>query len=177
MKNKFWPILIIVFSSVMLISIIPLAFIQNNSSLDLPNPDSIIIYDKSQIPIESFSPNDEAYNEIISAYNNMSQKSLLQQLSSGHIISNNITEGTNKSLWLDSNKESGIWIEFAYNNPKKMVITINNNTRQIDTKGIIFQLSHKDQFSNCLIYFGLVVLFLEVTSIPALIILLFHFFK
>ena len=152
-KSKFWPIFILSYTIVMFASIITFSVMQNNISLDLPEPDKVVIYNGSQVATKTFVAGSEEYEQIVSAYNNMSQKTMLQQLVSGHIINNNVTEGTNRALWLDSNKESGIWIEFCFNNPKKMVVSIDGNTRRIDTKGIIFRASSKDTFSDISIYY------------------------
>ena len=152
-KSKFWPILIITYSAIMLISIITFSFMQNNITLDLPEPDKIVVYNKSQVAVKTYTSGDEEYHEIIDAYNNMSQKTILQQILAGHMISNDVSEGTQKPLWNDNLKENGVWIEFCFNNPKKMIVSINGNTRRIDTKGVIFKLSSKDSFSNIAIYY------------------------
>lgn len=139
--------------SVMIVTISILGIMQTNYGLNLANPSHVNIYKNNTTVTSSYSANDEEYSKIIQLYNEMTEKTILRQLLEGRYLDKLPSEDLNQAAWYELKKVSGIYIEFVYDNPQKLIISRNGSTRRIDIKAIIFKAGKSYYYEDLLIYY------------------------
>lgn len=152
-KSKLSLILSLVFSSVLVVGIITFAILQTSTKPSLPNPDTIRIYNKTLSATKTISKGSNEYNEIMKLYNSMFEKTYLAQLADNEILKGNITEDLYKEEWSDNNKTTGLYLEFEYTNTKKFIIYRGENSRRVDVKKVIMQITGEDKINKTHIYY------------------------
>lgn len=152
-KHRISLILTISFASILLISLIILSILQTNTSINLPNPDKIKIYKLSTTASNTYSKGSDEYNEVLALYNNMFEKTYLEQLADNNILSSTINEDPNKEPWADANYETGVFIEFTYDSAKKLIINRDGNTRRVDVTSVIIQLTKNDKSEQVSVFY------------------------
>lgn len=152
-KSKLSLILSIIFSTVLVVGIITFAILQTSSKPDLPSPDSIKIYNKSLTASKTVNKGSDEYNAIMDKYNLMFEKTYLNQLSDGAVLSGKITENVNKELWTENNKLNGMYLELTYETAKKFIIYRGDSSRRVDIKSLFIPISStSDTLPLCVYY-------------------------
>jgi len=152
-KYRIPLILTAVFASLLLVSVVVLSILQSSTRPDLPNPDSIKIYLNSTSADRTLEKGTTEYNELMDLYNSAFEKSYLEQLTDNDILEGKIDENTAAPVWQDANTKTGVFIEFIFDSPKKYIIYRNGNSRRVDMKSIIFQVTKENEFKTVDIYY------------------------
>ena len=152
-KHKISIILSICFASITLLSLIVFSILQTNTGLNLPSPDTIKIYKLSTSASSTYSKGSSDYNKILSLYSNMFEKTYLAQLADQDILTGEIYEDPTKAEWIDANYETGVFVEFVYNDAKKLIIERDGNTRRVDITSIILQLTRNNSVEQVSVYY------------------------
>lgn len=152
-KYRIPLILTIIFTSLLLVSVIVLSILQTSTRPDLPNPDSIKIYLNSTSANSTYNKGSDEYNQILDLYNQAFEKSFLNQLADNSILKGAIEENMSLPEWSDANAKTGVFIEFVFDSPKKYIIYRNGNSRRVDIKSIIFQVTKENEFKSVNIYY------------------------
>lgn len=152
-KSKISLILTIIFSSVLLVSIIILAILQTNTKPNLPNPDTIKIYNNELAASKTYEKGSTEYNEILKLYNQMFEKTYLSQISDDQVLTGKLSEDLYSPLWSDNNKLDGLYLEFSYNNTKNFTIYRNGNSRRVDVKSLVLKLEKTNKTEATHIYY------------------------
>ena len=152
-KHKIPLILSISLASILLLSIIVLSILQTNTKPELPNPSEIKIYIQSTSAKTTYAKGTDEYNEILKIYNEMFEQTYLNQLSNNDILEPHLKEDEFAPLWNDINKETGLYVEFVFDSPKKFIVHRGNNARRVDVSSIIFQLSKTDSIEPLYVYY------------------------
>lgn len=152
-KSRLSLILSISFSIILVAGIIVFAILQTSTKPDLPNPDTIKVYNKSLTESKTISKGTEEYNEIMDRYSLMFEKTYLNQLSDGEVLSGKIVEDLNAEVWTDNNKLNGMYLEFTYTTTKKFIIYRGDSSRRVDIKSLIIPISSSDEVLKAYIYY------------------------
>lgn len=152
-KSKISLILTIIFSSILLASIVVLAILQTNTKPNLPNPDSIKIYNKELSASKTYSKGSTEYNEIVRLYNQMFEKTYLAQMSDDQVLTGKLREDLYSPAWSDNNKLDGLYIEFCYDTTKNFTIYRNENSRRVDIQSLFIKLSNVNNTQSTHVYY------------------------
>lgn len=153
MRQKLIIAISITLSSLLIVSVILFSILQTNTKPNLPNPDTIDIYNQSLSSTKSYKSDSDEYKEIIKLYNKMFEKTYIKQIGDKDILKNTISEDTTSPTWTDNNKETGLYVEFTFNSAKKFIVYRNGSSRRVDLRTIIFRLNKEDKTQQLLIYF------------------------
>lgn len=139
--------------SAMIVTITILGVMQTNYGLNLADPTHINIYKNNTTATVSYSTQDEQYSKIIQLYNEMTEKTILRQLLDGKYLDKLPAENLNQTAWYELKKVSGVYVEFVYETPQKLIVSRNGSTRKLDVLAIIFKVSKTNSYSDLLIYY------------------------
>lgn len=153
MKKKIVLLVGIVMVLAMITTILTLAFMQSNYGLKLANPTTINVYSNSTTATKTYTNQDKEYSEIIKLYNEMTEKTMLEQLFNREFLSHIPAEDTTEQAWYDPKKANGIYVEFIYSTPQKLIVSRDGDSRRLDIKALIFKVSSENNFQKTLIYY------------------------
>lgn len=154
-KSKLSLIIAIAFSAILLVSVIVLAILQTNTKPNLPNPDTIKIYNKELSASKTYEKGSDEYKNILKLYNSMFEKTFLSQIADNQTLSGELSEDVNSAPWTDGIKQTGLFIEFAFNTTKKFIVYRDGNARRVDVKSIFIELTSENSVKQTHIYYTL----------------------
>lgn len=154
-KSKLSLIIAITFSAILLVSVVVLAILQTNTKPNLPNPDTIKIYNKELSASKTYEKGSDEYKHILKLYNAMFEKTFLSQIADNQTLSGKLSEDINKAPWSDGIKQTGLFIEFEFSTTKKFIIYRDGNARRVDVKSIFIELTGENSVKGTSIYYTL----------------------
>ena len=152
-NSKLPLIMTISYIAILFVSIVTFSILQTSTKPDLPNPSTITVYSYSTKQKDSYEKGSEEYNEIMRLYNAMFEKTYLNQLSDREVLSGKILENTAAAPWTEYNKETGTYLKFTYDTPKKFIVYSGKNSKRVDIQTLYIQIDNTDSVKQIALYY------------------------
>lgn len=153
MKTKIVLTSLGVILSAIIITIIVLASLQSNGGLSHDNPSKIKIYKSGIDASYTYTKDDARYSKIIEMYNDMTERSMLEQIVGGNFSNTLPQENINALAWSEYNKTSGIYVEFLFDREQKITVCRDEHTRSLKVMGLIFRINNDNSYKTINIYY------------------------
>lgn len=146
------------FLGVMLLLFILMLVVPIQEKIPVQAPTTIRVYNQSLSP-KTIQPGSqkEQFDTLFSYFQNMTKVSMFERLCADNTFFSGIKQPKNGKTYAYSNtiQSKGVCMELLFEEKQSLVITIDGNTKKIETKAILFEVKPAKTAYVIQIYFGI----------------------